>query len=106
MFSKGVANQTQFVDAAKSSIRAFMEDDGLESIHEKFIIPASGTVRFAKPLNRSVISSMNDLILHAGDWLSDEGLLSNEVGFKLNDIPFSPLKYANPREAFKMMAEH
>lgn len=104
MFGKGIANQTQFVDAVLSNIREFLEDHGLATIYDKNIAPDSGTIRFAKSLNRSVISSMNDLILHGGDWLFEDGLPPNEIGFKLNDVPFSSLKYSNPQEAFKALA--
>ena len=46
---------------------------------------------------------MNDLIFHATLWLTEGGLCPHDVGFKLNDIPFSTLVKTSPREAFKAM---
>jgi hypothetical protein len=40
-----------------------MEDDGHTLSYENLIAPSSRAASFAKPLNRSVIGSMNDLIL-------------------------------------------
>jgi hypothetical protein len=65
--------------------------------------PASGAVRFVKALDRSVTGSMNDMIAHAKFWMLERGLSAYEVGFKLNEIPFSSLEYASPRETFKAL---
>ena len=62
---RGIANDSQFLDRALSAIREFTEADGLELIYQRLIAPASGTVRFASALNRSVTGSMNDLVNHA-----------------------------------------
>ena len=87
-----------------------MEDDGQEFVYRRFIAPASGTVSFAKALNRSVTGSMNDLINHAKAWLSEGEFSPHDVGFKLNDVllsgiaPSQSQKYGRPRDAFKAMA--
>ena len=59
---------------------------------------------FAKALDRSVSGSMNDLIYHATMYMIEDEMAPHDVGFKLNEIPFSTLTYVNPREAFKSMA--
>lgn len=103
MYGKGITSDSQFIIRALCSIRELMEDDGLAIVYHRNIVPATGAVKFAKPLNRSVIGSMNDLVLQASDWLIEGDHSPHDVGFKLNEIPFSPLKYANPREAFKKL---
>ena len=103
LFGKGITNDSQFVERALSSLREFMQDDGQQFIYRRFIAPESATVRFAKALDRSVTGSMNDLVVHAKMWLIERELSPYDVGFKLNEIPFSSLKYANPKEAFKAM---
>ena len=109
LYGKGITNDHQFLDRALSSIREFMQDDGQQFAYHRFIAPASGRVRFAKALNRSVTGSMNDLIFHATVWLTEGDMSPHDVGFKLNDIPFSPLaaagtaSYATPREVFKAL---
>jgi hypothetical protein len=47
---------------------------------------------------------MNDLIFSATIHLTEAELVPFDVGFKLNQTPFSSLKYGNPREVFKAMA--
>ena len=109
MYGKGVTNDSHFIQCALSSIRKALEDDRHESIYLRFIAPASGTVSFAKALNRSVTGSMNDLIRFATAWLVEEGLSPQDVGFKLNGILLSAIApsksdvYGKPREAFKAM---
>jgi len=110
MFGKGITNDGAFIERALNTIREFLEDDGQEFVYRRFIAPASGTSYFAKSLNRSVTGSINDLINHATDWLSEEDLSLHDLGFRLNDIPLSSLAteksgvYGKPNEAFKLLA--
>jgi hypothetical protein len=103
MYGKGITDDSRFIERALSTIREFMEDDGQQFAYRKFIAPASGTVSFAKALNRSVTGSMNDLVYHAKMWLEEGELSPHDTGLKLNDIPMSVLKYKNPREMFKSL---
>ena len=110
-FGKGITDEGQFIDAALSSLREFMQADGQEFIYRRLIVPAAGTVRFAKALDRAVTGSMNDLTNHATAWLEDGELSPYDVGFRLNDVllsaiaPSDSAKYGKPREAFKALAE-
>lgn len=100
MFGKGITDDSRFIERALGTIREFMEDDGQQFAYRKFIAPASGTVSFAKALNRSVTGSMNDLVFGAKLHLVD-GTAPHEVSFRLNETPLSALGYSNPREAFR-----
>jgi len=104
MYGKGITSDSQFIERALSSIREFMEDDGQTFVYHRFITPACGTVSFAKALNRSVTGSMNDLVNHAKEWLMEDGLSPHDVGFRLNGIPSSSLKYLGPRGIFENLA--
>lgn len=104
MFGRGVADDSRFIERAHCTIREFVKDDGQQSVYRDCIAPESGTVSFAKALNRSVTGSMNDMIFHAKMWLIEENLSPHEVGFKLNRIPMSVLGYANPRVTFTALA--
>jgi hypothetical protein len=108
LYGKSVTDDGHFIECALSAIREFMEDEGQEFVYRRFIAPASGTVRFAKALDRSVTGSMNDLIRHATAWLAGGDLSPHDVGLRLNDILLSALAgsdspYSKPREAFKAM---
>ena len=110
LFGSGITNDSHFIERALSSIREFMEGDGQAFVYQRFVAPASGTIRFAKALNRSVTGSMNDLINHAKVCLSDGETSPYDVSFMLNDVLLSSLArskadaYGKPREAFKDLA--
>jgi hypothetical protein len=106
IYGKGVTNESQFIERALSSLREFLEEDGLGAAFERFIAPTSNTVAFAKALNRSVTGSMNDMTKHAVYLLEAGDLSPFEIGLRLNKIPMSALKhgdsaYGFPRDVFE-----
>lgn len=105
LYGQGITNDSHFIERALSTIREFLDDDGQSFVYQRFVAPASGTVSFAKALNRSVTGSMNDMIYHAKMWLIEHELPPSDVGHKLNEIPMAALEYADAREAFKKLAD-
>jgi hypothetical protein len=112
MYGAGITNDGIFIERALSAIREFMESDGQEFVYRRFIAPASGTVQFAKALDRSVTGSMKELILTAEMLLSEDDLSPHDLGFSLNDILLSALAtekshgYGKPIDAFGLLAGH
>lgn len=110
MPAKGINDDGTLIERVLENLREFLADDGQQFVFRRFIAPATGTVQFAKALNRTITSSMNELILSATAWLED-GISPYEVGFRLNTVLLSAIaqekkaKYGVPREAFKKMAE-
>jgi hypothetical protein len=108
---KGSSDDSRFIERALTNIREFMVDDGQEFIFRRFIVPASGTIRFGKALNRSVTGSMNEMVAHAKYWLSEVGMSPGDAGTKLNEMPMSAIgdeeadSYGIPREVFKKLAD-
>jgi hypothetical protein len=111
LYGKGITNDCVFIERVLSSLREFMEDDGQSFTYQTFVAPISGTISFAKPLNRSVIGSMSDLIGHTLAWLEYGDIAPHDLGFRLNDILLSAIatsksdRYGKPNEAFKRLAE-
>ena len=111
MYGKGITDGGLFIDRALSCIREFTEDDGQAFVYQRFIAPASGSVRFGKALDRSVTGSTNELVKFATFWLEEGEVSPHELGFKLNDVLLSALapskkdSYGKPREAFKALAD-
>lgn len=109
MIRQGITNDSRFIERALNSIREFMEQDGHAAIYDRCIAPDSGTIHFAKALNRTVTSSMNELVRFATDLLMEDELAPHEVGFKLNNFLLSASatcksdKYGTPSEAFRVM---
>jgi hypothetical protein len=105
---KGVTDEKTFVERALNSIREFMDADGQEGVYERLVAPVSGSVRFAKALNRSVTGSMNDMTKHAAYYLAVGDVSPFEIGSRLKEIPMSALKhdgsaYGFPRDVFAEM---
>ena len=103
MHGRGISSGGQFLERGLGQIREFMVDDGQEFIYRRFIAPTTGTARFSKALNRSVIGSMNDHIVAAKILLAEHGMSPHDVSFQLNETPLSAIDYANPREALKSL---
>jgi hypothetical protein len=105
-YGKGVTDGGTFIDRALTSLREFMAADRLEAAYRRFVVPASGSVRFAKVLDRSVTGSMNDLVYQAKYWLAEGELSPHEVGVRLNDnllsllAPSKAAGYGKPRDTF------
>ncbi|MBA3483184.1 MAG: hypothetical protein H0T51_15355 [Pirellulales bacterium] len=105
LHGRGVSDDDAFIKRAFSNIREFMEYDGQSFAYMKFVAPETGVISFAKAFDRSVTGSMNDMIQCAKIWLIEEDLSPFDVGFKLNDMPMSALKYSKPREVFKSLGD-
>jgi len=109
MFGRGISYDGQFINHAIDCLRECMTHDGLSLIYANFIVPTMGTIRFCKPLNRSVTGSMNELELIAKRLLESGEWAPFDLGEKLNETLLSALGsketggYATPREAFKQL---
>ena len=107
MYGGGITDTGRFILRAASCIRSFMEWDGKEFIYVQFMIPIMGSVQFAKPLDRSTIGSLNELVRVATRILQDETIAPCDVGTELNQILLSSiatkddLGYCTPYDAFK-----
>ena len=108
-YGRGITDSNWFIKQFMSTIQEFMEADGQEFVYRRFVAPASGTITFAKALNRSVTGSMNELTRFAQAFLLDCDISPFDVGFKVNDMlissiaPSKTAKYGTPKEAFKTM---
>ena len=106
----GVSDDSTFIARALDTIRDFTADDGKQFIYRKFIAPSSGTVSFAKALNRSVTGSMNDHI-HAAKFMLEDDMAPSEIGYRLNETPMSALvgpngcKYGYPKDVFSNLVD-
>jgi hypothetical protein len=107
---KGITSAAALLSHAKGAIGGFVADDGRQVIFNKYIAPSFSAVQLAKPLNRSVIASMNDHVQAAKMLLAD-GVTLNEIGYQLNETTLSALvgpeskKYAFPKEVFASLAD-
>jgi hypothetical protein len=93
-------DMNHFTDRMLGVVRSILDGAGRGAVGRGI-----GPVRFAKPLDRSVTGSLNELVAHATALLADRSMSVQEVGQRLNDVLLSALrrgdrKYGTPREAF------
>ena len=100
MYGRGITDDNRFLGQIASTMGEFMRDDGHTFLFERLIAPSTARVAFSKPLNRAVIGSMNDIVFQAKVLLIEQEMSPWDTSFRLNEVPMSCLKYANPREAF------
>ncbi|MEX1231958.1 MAG: hypothetical protein WEB58_17055 [Planctomycetaceae bacterium] len=111
MPGKGISNEKPFAASALASIESLLNDNGYEAVFEQHIAPNANTARFAKPLNRSVIGSMNQLVYVPVSHLEDDRFDLRQIEVSLNDTLLSAIKvdkasgYGRPHETFKRMVE-
>ncbi|BBO31098.1 DUF6933 domain-containing protein [Lacipirellula parvula] len=103
-YGRGVTDGGRLIQRGLESVRGVMVDDGLGFLYLRLVALSAASVIFSKSLNRSVTGSMNDLINCAKVWLTEAELSPYDTSFKLNDMPMSAIKYANPREALKSLS--
>lgn len=103
-YGRGVTDGSRLIERGLEAVRDVMVDDGLGFLYLRLVAPSAASVAFSKSLNRSVTGSMNDLINCAKVWLTEAELSPYDASFKLNEMPMSAIKYANPREALKSLS--
>jgi hypothetical protein len=109
MYGAGITNDNRFIGRVLDLLREFMEDDGEADIYQQHVAPSSGTVQFAKALNRKVTGSINELVRAATFRLIDGDVAPHEVGFRLNDFLLSAIAgdgdhgYGRPKKAFQRL---
>ena len=77
-----------------------MDADGQVGVYERLVAPVTGSVQFAKALDRSVTGSMNDMTKHAAFCLAEGNVSSVEIGSRLKGIPMSALKHDGSTHGF------
>ena len=106
---KEVTNEDSFRERAFEGMQAFMASLGYDSAFQTVISASREPLRFAKPLNRSVLGSMNDLIRCAKSKIRSNDFTAIEIIDRLNIMPMSMLamrtsrSYAIPRDVFREM---
>ncbi|MBS0261347.1 MAG: hypothetical protein JSS02_05270, partial [Planctomycetes bacterium] len=103
--ARGMNDERAFVRQILSSLQEMLVADGLQALHEQFIVPVMGTQEFSKSLNRSVSGSMNDLVVQAKSHLIGNPLPLLVASRRMNEAPMGAIQYENPRSTLIRLAE-
>lgn len=105
---KGVNSTNQLVEQFNQAVLHQLNKDGFGDVVRKLMEVNSDQVQFAKSLNRSVIGSMNELIVMATTVMSIRELTLPELNDDLNDTLLTILgkkkcDYGRPKEVMENM---
>ncbi len=103
-FGRGVTSETPLFGDAIAAMRDVLRADGLLPVFEQAIAPRFYPTAIAKRENRSVIGSMNDLIIQARFRLVLDEVSPYDASTYVNGTPMSYLDYRTPRDDFRSMA--
>ena len=103
IFGRGITDAGAFLERAISSLSELLENDGFRFIRDRVFIPYASSFSFSKALNRSVIGSMNELVMYAQTILISEEISPYDLSFILNDMRLSKIEYGTPHQAFEKM---
>lgn len=101
--ARGVTDEGSLIERLVTSLREYCRCSGRDFQFEQLIAPETGSVAFAPIGGRPLLSSINELVFHAGHHLA-HGDSPLEVSDRLNEIPMKFVKMNSPGRAFAAMA--
>ncbi len=99
-YGKSVTDDNLFILRTLSMMKEYLSEDPFTFYFPRIISPHTNRVLFSKSSDRSVIGSMNDLILNAKQLLGEENLSPYQAAQQINKMPMSYLNYDTPERAF------
>ena len=100
---EGINNLDTFIELASLCLAGVLKTQGCEKMVGRFNLNNRENVVVSKTVNRSVQGSMNDMINLSQFYLLEQRMTPIEISKKLNETPFSYLKYKNPLAVIKQM---
>lgn len=100
---KGINDIKSFFETAVHSLSETLKKDGFEIMVGRFFTDKIEIIDIYKTNNRGILGSMNDMINHSKFYFSDNKMTPTEISRRLNEMPYSYLKYKNPSEVIKEM---
>ncbi|MHB8580682.1 MAG: DUF6933 domain-containing protein [Ignavibacteriaceae bacterium] len=101
---KGINNIRLFCESINFWLPEVLKEEECENMVNRFISNNSFPIDICKTINRGVLGSMNDMISNSKFYFTQYQLSPIEISKKMNEIPYSYLKYKNPLSVVKQMA--
>jgi hypothetical protein len=101
---KGINDIKTFFETATHNLSETLKKDGFEIMVGRFITDKIEIIDICKTNNPGILGSMNDMISHSKFYFSDYQMTPSEISRRLNEMPYSYLKYKNPSEVIKEMS--
>ena len=101
---KGISDIKIFFETAVYCFSESLKKDGFEKMVGRFITDKIEMIDVCKTNNRGILGSMNDMVAHCKFYLTKYQMSPLEISRKLNEMPYSYLKYRNPSDVIKGMS--
>jgi hypothetical protein len=102
MPARGATDRATLITRVLQQVEMHLRDRGWSELFEEFILPEASAVILGTIDNRSLQSSINDLIFLASAYL-ESGLSVSDVNFRLGEAPMGYLEMDHPRMVFPRM---
>jgi hypothetical protein len=104
MSGKGINSLSKFSDLSAICLSELLKEENCDNLISRLVINPGEIFDVYSTNNRSVLSTMNEMVYFACNYIIEEQPPLIEISKKVNDLIFSPLDYNNPLKVLKEMA--
>lgn len=101
---RGTNNLRTFLDLTGYWLSEVLKEEGCENMIGRLFTNNTEIIDVCKTTNRGVLGSMNDMVAQSKFYFSEYQLAPIEISKRLNETPYSYLKYNNPLSVIKQMS--
>ncbi len=98
---KGVVDDAILFGDFFSMLETLLKDNECEFVHKRFIEPNKNGMTLSYTNNRSILASMNDLIINAKYALDHDGLSPLDASKDINEMPMGFINMQSPDRYIK-----
>jgi hypothetical protein len=100
IYGRGITNGHDYVTQFRSALAEQVDAHEMQFVFKRVIVPTMSEIAFAKVPNRSVLGSMNDMVVNC-KWSVEMGdPVPLHLGRRVNTTPMGAIKYHYPLDEF------
>ena len=103
IYGRGITNDREYVNQFVSALQEQVDAHGLQFVFKRVIVPTMSEIALAKASDRSVLGSMNDMVVNCKCRVDMGDSDPFQLGLYVNATPMGSIKYHYPRDEFARM---
>jgi intracellular sulfur oxidation DsrE/DsrF family protein len=104
MHGKGINSLRKFSEITRTWLSELLKEENCDNLISRLVISPDDMFDVYATNNCSVLSTMNELVTFAHNYIIDEQPPLIEISKKLNDLIHNSIDYENPLNVLKQMA--